>query len=105
MVRFPPLTENVMFVGFVAGPVLTEAALIEPSTARLLFQFIPPPTMLNVPAPVTALLKILNLSPTTMAGPALVTTIVPFPALAVIAPVTETTSLDCPGDKDLLMRL
>jgi DAACS family dicarboxylate/amino acid:cation (Na+ or H+) symporter len=33
------------------------------------------------------------------------TVMVPVPALAVIAPLTEITSLDCPGDAALLMRM
>ena len=98
-----PTTENVRFVGFVAGPVLTEVAVMLPSTARLFCQFIPAPDTVMLPAPVTALLNSLNLSPTTIAGPALLTVNVPVPE-PVNAPVTDTTSFDCAGESDLFNR-
>src|ERR1039458_954292 len=70
-----------------------------PSTARWFVQFIPPPVTVIAAPLETASLNNLNLSPTTSAGPMLLTVSVPVPVL-VKMPLTTATSLD--GDRDLL---
>src|SRR6185437_13211733 len=92
-----------MCVGLVATPVFTELAVMLPSTARLLFQFIPPPVIFIEPAPETAPLNSLKVSPTASVGPRFCTVTVPVP-LPDKLPLTDTMSLDWPGERDLLTR-
>ena len=95
--RFPLLNKLVSVTGAVETTVAGSTEIL-PSTARVLVQDTPAPTMVSAPPLASGLLKSLNLLPaTSVLAPRLLTINSPEPAL-VIVPATTIKSLDCASD-------